>query len=76
MKCNNEGESMKITVKSAKGLTKRQQNWLEQAVRSKTPILIKGRSGPHGKTTLKKDLLAKGANVFEEYECMVINFYD
>ncbi|AUJ26585.1 hypothetical protein [Virgibacillus dokdonensis] len=53
-------------------LSNRHKKDILKAVKDNTPILIKGLSGPTGKTFLKETLKKRGALVFEEWECLEV----
>lgn len=53
-------------------ISKEVQNEIKRAVKNNTPIIINGRQGSTGKTTLCNLLKKYGINAYEEYECCVI----
>ena len=53
-------------------LTKQQQEDIIIAIKRGTPIIISGKQGPTGKTTLTKILREYGITVYEEWECLKI----
>ena len=53
-------------------LTKQQQNDVAKAIKSGTPIIISGKQGPTGKTTLTRILRENGITAYEEWECTKI----
>ncbi|UTR05426.1 hypothetical protein MM326_15115 [Alkalihalobacillus sp. LMS6] len=53
-------------------LNKDQKEIIQHAIDTNTPIIISGKQGPTGKTTLKELLVANGVKAFEEWECTKI----
>ncbi|EAD4838441.1 hypothetical protein WN83_14270 [Listeria monocytogenes] len=53
-------------------LTPKQHDDINQAIKKKTPILVTGKQGPTGKTTLTNLLKKEGAVVFEYHEFFII----
>lgn len=53
-------------------LTKQQQKDITKAIKSGTPIIISGKQGPTGKTTLARTLREYGVTAYEEWECTKI----
>lgn len=50
-------------------LSKTQKAQIEYAIKNGIPIIISGKQGPTGKTTLKNLLVDCGVIAFEEWEC-------
>lgn len=53
-------------------LSKTQKAQIEHAIKNGIPIIISGKQGPTGKTTLKNLLADCGVIAFEEWECQNI----
>ncbi|WP_430534424.1 hypothetical protein [Listeria rocourtiae] len=53
-------------------LTLQQRVQINSAVRNNTPILVTGKPGPTGKTTLVRLLRNEGVMIFEPHECVII----
>lgn len=53
-------------------LTEVQKAQIEHAIKNSIPIIISGKQGPTGKTSLKKVLTDCGVTAFEEWECQNI----
>lgn len=53
-------------------LSNSQKAEIEHAIKNGIPIIISGKQGPTGKTTLKNLLTECGAIAFEEWECQKI----
>lgn len=53
-------------------LSRTQKAQIEHAIKNDIPIIISGKQGPTGKTTLKNLLQEAGVTAFEEWECQKI----
>lgn len=68
-------ETVKIRNQEVKlpiNLSSQQKSEVINALKNNTPILICGKQGPTGKTTLKEMLVCQGYVAFEEWECIKI----
>ena len=53
-------------------LTEERKEEILLAIKNNTPIIIGGKQGPTGKTTLANILRENGVLVYEEWECLII----
>lgn len=53
-------------------LTKKQKEDINRAIKEKIPIIISGKQGPTGKTTLANILKEQGIIAYELWECQEI----
>lgn len=53
-------------------LSEKQKKDITQAIKKDTPIIISGKQGPTGKTTLANILKENGFTAYEEWECLKI----
>ena len=53
-------------------LTKKQKSDIKRAIKDNTPIIVKGKQGATGKTTLVNLLKEQGIVAFELWECQEI----
>lgn len=49
---------------------------VREAIKSKTPIIVSGEQNVKGKTSLKNELIEKGAVAYELWECLEIKLTD
>lgn len=52
--------------------SKSQVRDIKNAIKNKTPIIIKGEQGKSGKTYTANELRKLGGIVYEEWECLIL----
>lgn len=64
----------KIVLKNFDSISDKEIKLIDEAIKSKTPIIISGKQGPLGKTRLENLIRFNDGIAYEEWECLRVEF--